>query len=897
MGRVALRILSLCGAVLCSSGGCQSLELSPTDELVTAATATTAEATAEAPPPESPENATPETEATPAAGDAAASTTLPSAVRAVDPQLVEEFRRWLDQEVWQVDVHWSVMQAARPTPTKEWRWTFVATSSTETKGAAASESGSRWSGVWEGCADRLSASDRDGALWVLEELSRSEGRIAAHAVILQARLNPRYEAPLLQRLQGLASGDSPELTGGLRLPLQARCAAVEAWCRCLSLGSGDPLQLLAPAGEMLKTAGLSDELQSTLWRSLARDIPPDRIPHLASTLALGSQEPIPRQRRLAALEACLIYAARSQTNLGVPNFREADWPAGLLSFRLDDDPVFRRAVGLWVGWTQHPEGVSLLSAQLRDADPAVRDTAVSALGLLAAPAARQVLHQLAGNPKEGRRGLAVAALAQQGVAELQPYLNADAVDVRVAVARGIGESVAPEVAGMLRTLLVDAHPEVQSAAVDTAHRQPSVVAIPLLLYAVESSQYAVRKSAQRMLAEHLPNPPLFPIEGGLAERRSAVREWAAAQGVTLDVIPQRGVETLADPSSEDRRELLELLRQLLDSRSPDDNGLLEQIQRRVQPHDVPAIETLLTGQRGSIVERIETELLPRIAPNFVALQDLKSPNLQRRRSAARSLQQAAESRPLSPYFVGRLSEILVPEQDHLVWQSCLLAIRDDGHAEADRVALLALHHPWPDLRRIGAEHFERHPNPELVPALLPLLRDPQPQVQLSAIRALGMSGNPLAIHGLPPSDGAAGLPGLRSVLTSTHEDVRWTGLTALCRLRDELATTELLRLLLAEDPAIRTRAAATMGASGQVRFVEPLLRSSWTESGDATKRAILNSLEQLTLEVDRPDCHGVGLAGPTSIDDKLRCWVAWWDARRSRPPTVSPPTAASEGTP
>lgn len=884
--QAACCLLCQIAAVLFAGSGCQSLSLATTEDLVAAASE-------ESQPPEPFANMATEV----VESSVETSATVPSSLPAVDPQLVEEFRRWLDQDAWQIDVHWSVMMGMRPAASRDWRWTFVAVSSNGPKATPSSESSARWNPVWEGRPERLSDSDRNGALWVLEELSRGEDRIAANAVILLARLHPKSDAALLVRLQGLASGDAQGGTAGQRLPLQARCAAVEAWCRCLSLGSGEPLQLLAPAGEMLRTAGLSDELQGTLWRSLAREIPPDRIPQLASTLALGSTEQVPRQRRLAALEACLIFAARPWTADSPPGFREEDWPAGLISFRLDDDPVFRRAVGLWVGWSQHPEGVAILSAQLRDADPAVRDTAVSALGLLAAPAARQLLHQLAANPKETRRGMAVAALARHGIAELQPYLNSDAVEVRVAVARGVGETAAPEATAMLRVLLADPHPEVQLAAVDAAHRQSAAIAVPLLLHAVEASQYAVRKSAQRMLAEHLPNPPLFPIEAGLAERRQAVRAWAAAAGVTLDVLPTRDSESLAEASTEDRRELLELLRQLLEARSADETGLLDQLQRRVAPQDVAAIEQSLTGQRGFVVDRIEAEVLPRLATNYVALQDLKSSNLQRRRSAARSLQQAAESRPLTPYFVGRLAEILVPEQDHLVWQSCLLAIRDDGHAEADRVALLALHHPWPDLRRLGAEHFERHPNPELLPALLPLLRDAQPQVQLSAIRALGMSGNPQAIHGLPASEGVAGLPGLRSVLTSTNEEVRWTGLTALCRLRDEVATTELLRLLLADDPATRTRAAATMGASGQARFIEALLRSSWTESGDATKRAILNSLEQLTLEFERPDCHGVGLAGPASIDDKLRCWVAWWDARRSPPPTVSPQTAASEGTP
>ena len=805
----------------------------------------------------------------------------------VDPRLVEQFQHWLNQDAWQVDVHWSVLTTTGDFPTRPWRWTFVAHSPAgvlqKQESEVATDRGAEaWSSVWEGRPDQLSDSDREGALQVLQQLAQTEDRVGLNAAILAARLQRSPSPESLARLQAIGMGSS-QTSESESWPLAMRCAATEAWCFGLSQQTGDPESLLSPAGRHLMTVGLPVETQGTLWRGLSTRIPPDRIPGLSASLGTrGESRPADGNRR-AALDACLIFAARQRSEAPDRVFHEEDWPPGLLMFRLDEDPVIRRYIGLWVSWSRHPDAPTLLAAQLRDIDPQVRETAIQGLGLLDAPEARKALHSLAANPREPLRAMAVAALSRHGLADLRPFLQSESTEIRVEVARGLEDNTAPEALEFLRRLLVDPQPEVQLAALESARRRPSPEAIPLLLLAVEQGVFSVRKSAQRLLADHLDQPPVLPVEADASTRRDAVRNWAAQHGYALLALDGAENRPAADEQPPARREFQQLLATYLSSpgESITDRQLFDQLIQRAQLEDLPVIEMQLSSQPSAITRQLEQELLPRIAPIYVALLDLQSPNLQRRRDAARRLQIQSQTRPLSPYFVGRMAEILVSEQDFLVWQGCLAAIQEDGHADASRLALLAVHHSWPDLRRLGVEHFERHPRPEMVPALLPLLNDAQPQVRLTAIRTLGASGNPLAINGLPATDGNSGTPGLRSLMVHPDEEIRWAALTALAHLRDEMAAMELQRLLLADEAPTRTRAAFAMGDSGYSRFVEPLIRASWTESHEGTKRTILTSLESLVAPTDRPD-YSAGLVGQTGIDDKLRSWVTWWESQRTR---------------
>lgn len=886
-GRLFL-LQSLCLALACGVG-CQSLDLTVPQEIAKAEndktetnkteTATaTSEKTSETTAGDSQAVVSADAAAQAGASGETAGALERAAAAKVDPHLQTQFREWLDQDSWQVDVRWSVLDAEADCPTQPWRWIFVASSAPNSSATKSPDEAQAWAAVWSGRPELLSDVDRSAALAVLAALAHEDGRIGRHATVLRARLQPGTDAELLRSLSTLAAGDDQARSA-------LRCAAAEAWCRCLRERPGDVETTFTPAGELLQKPGIAEDLRGTLWRAMAPVIVPDRLPGLAAAMNLSTTTPVPTVRRQAALEACVIAAATRRQHDPSPVYRESDWPVGILSVRLDDDPVVRRLVGRWAGWAQPPDGLMLLTSQTRDMDRAVQESALMSLGILGTPPARTALQRIANNPQETRRPLAVAALAHCGTAELEPYVTASMRELRVAAARGLARSPSPAAARLLQQLLSDRNPEVQSAALATARQYPSDLAIPLLLLAAEQGMFSVRKSAQLALGEHVNPPPLLPIEGTPVERRDAVREWASSRGISLAAWsgPAPAASHREDEQDPRQREVSQLVEDYLspEASSTMQSELLDRLRRVATSSDLADLERQIRQHPGAAARTLQRELLPRISPAYSALWELDAAELARRRTAARQLWQASQTHPLSPDLLHALAEILVREQDHLVWQSCLAAVRDDGHNAAAQVAALAVHHVWPDLRRLGAEHFVRHPAPEAVPTLLPLLADPHPQVQVIAIRALGRSGNPLAISGLPGATAGQTTGGLIPLKSDRHDEVRWAAYTALAQLRDEQTIAELQRMLTDSQPTMRLRAVQAMGDSQQPRFVESLIRHSWTENQDVVKRAMLASLDQLVPAAEQPRGDS-GLVGVATIDEKIENWVKWWDSQRAQ---------------
>jgi hypothetical protein len=86
---------------------------------------------------------------------------------------------------------------------------------------------------------------------------------------------------------------------------------------------------------------------------------------------------------------------------------------------------------------------------------------------------------------------------------------------------------------------------------------------------------------------------------------------------------------------------------------------------------------------------------------------------------------------------------------------------------------------------------------------------------------------------------------------------------------------ELVRLSYHANPDTREQAVKEMGLSGQTRFVAHLVTLGWTERNNQVRRAILESLERLVPEENRPRALGETPAG----DAKIKCWVQWLQQR------------------
>jgi len=850
---------------------------------------------------------------------AARDETVAETAATVDPTLVEDFRRWLDQDAWQVDVAWSVTEPRGPCPTRPWRWVFLPQDNEPTPTAKAPltpatpqpTAEQRWLWVWRGNSTDANQQDQAAAVAALEACCQLEDRVGRNAAILLARLQPDCDSLARNRIrttsetagmppQVIRAGEqidtAPTPKGAPRVPINTRCAAAETWCGLLAR-DGEPYETsLLPAGRLLETPGLPDELQGTLWRCLARWLPPDRLPLLAEACA-GLDRPAARGSVLhrAALEACVIAAANRRSAHGAA-FAEELWPREIARARRHGDPLVRKLYGRWLALSAHPEALTVLSAQRRDTDPLVREAALFSLSLLDQPPARTQLEEAARRDGERDRVVAVEALSRWGADAVAPFLNDDSPAVRCAIARGLAEPSDPAAVRLLGRLAADPHPDVQAAAVTTAQSWPRELGIPPLLEALRLGTLATRQAAVVALRDLTGEDPPVSIDAPLETRTLSIQAWAEAHGWPRRPAGSAPLATVVDDGA-DRGQALAALEAVLrgDPAVPAGDDW-DRLQALLRPADVPAIEQMLRDRPSATSAAIRRELLPRIHEGYAALRGLEDADVHRRREAATSLFNFSQAQALSPALLHGLLDILRHEQDQFVWQRCLEAIRAEGDDAAAQVALLAVHHAWPDVRRLGVAYFAAHPSPEAAGWLLPLFRDGNRNVQLAAIEAAARCGNPVVVDGYP--GGAAGdVTGLRPLLTAADHELRWAALVAMATLRDDQAAAELLRQSYDPHPKVRELTARALGETGDPRFLEPLIRWSWTEPADPVKQAILASLDQLTPVEDRPELPA-GLAAPRTIDDKIKQWAAWWERHPRRPGAALPgTTAASESSP
>ena len=805
----------------------------------------------------------------------------PAPAPELDPALVEELRKLLDQPAWQVDVAWSVIAVDAREPSRAWRHLFVPksvqpapTPTIVTASAALStDADSHWRGLWDGSAAGFDEAERTAISALLDRWRGEPGGVGSNATILHARwtvrdgVSPSDDA--LQALERMADGTDTQ-------HLPTRCAAAEAWCRGLlqQMDASGAEEVLHPAGWLLERPGLPDDLRGTLWRTLAVRIPPDRLPGLSRALADGKQQ----SPRRAAMEACILFASWN-TRL---DSAVTPWPDALTSTRLDGDPMLRQLFARWAALSKHEDAVHWLRNLTRDVDPLVQEQAIHCLGRAGIEPARDTLRQLCRNETGRRRAFAVAALGSWGVDEVRLYLSDAAPEVRVAAAKSLSRHPGEAAQRLLYQLFTDDSLEVQTAAVTAATDWPHEFAIPVWLEAIRSGPLLIRRKAQSALQAAVDAGVHFPLDGSFAEREQAVRTWAAAHGRLMEpVAPPVSATSEDSEAAQHTSRVNSLVEAYLEAaaHSAPTSDLWDSLQAICQPEDVAAIERALERRTDAAADHIARELLPSFSPLYASLAQLDERDVSRRRPAARQLAQSAVEQPLSPFLLERLHRRLLREQDQLVWQSCMDAVSREGHPAAAQIALVALHSTWPDVRRLGLDYIAKHPSSESAVWLLPLLRDPQRSVRLTAIAAAGRCGNPVVVDGLPASGETPAQPGLRPLLMDSDAELRWAALVVMAVYRDESACQELIRQSFDTSAAIREQAVRAMGQAGQPRFVEPLLKMLWTEPAMTVKLAILSSLEAL-VPVENQPRSPTGLAAPPSIDDKIRSWTAWWAAAR-----------------
>jgi HEAT repeat protein len=681
-----------------------------------------------------------------------------------------------------------------------------------------------------------------------------------------------------------------------------RCAAAEAWCLVLAASAADPIDGLAPAGRLLERTQLPNELRAELFRGVARWVRPVNIPRLENAFREGQGKLRPPLLiRRAAIDACVAYAIWHQAKVsnkpGTPidgagarpqKPARAVWPQTVFNCRIDPDVEVRLSFIRWLGYAGPQEAFELLKGQAEGPKFEVRQAALESLGTLHSEEAHAELKAQASKTRDAVRAAAVKALAAWGLEDVVPYASDSSTAVRRAVAEELGKQATLDSAVILSELAVDRNSEVQLIAVRAAAGWPQSLAFPLLLHAMRDSAAKTRHEAAQLLFARKKTVHAYRFDSPAEQREVAVTAIAAELGSSLSYLdqvlkrePRAAAQVNELRASEIRTHLAALIESPADS--PASVSAREWL-AGIGARDVPIVEAYLQSPTRASPEPIYHDVLPKVSPAYAALVDLQNPEVNIRRRGAKSLADRGRAVTLSRPVLLRLREVLAHESDDTVWRSAMAAIASDATDECAEIADLAIQHRSAVVRQLGCEYLDHHGRPPHAEWLLGLLEDRDRSVQLAAIRALGNCGNQIAVRGRKPPDGPQRAPNLRSLLTSSDQEIRFAAAVSLCRLGAGEGMQELVRLSYHPNPSIREQAVKEMGLSGQTRFVRHLVTLGWTEKNDQVRHAILMALDRLVPPENRPAAVG----GLTAWDAKIKCWVEWLERRDGAPVQNTP---------
>ena len=740
---------------------------------------------------------------------------------------------------------------------------------------AAGESVFRWShpqGV-KRAAGLSALKDED-----LTRLADAPSRVGFCAAVLLAQRHPesRQRERTLERIATLPA-DARSITHFKwpKLPIGLRAAAAEAWCHVLATSAQEPEKAMAPAGRAFLQRDLPPEVRAELMRGIARRVAPHRIPGLMDKLSRPStiRRDIERQ---AAVDALVIHAVHNEKQRAaavvmvdaesveqhwdwlIPlDYREKHlFRFDLETLKQEPTPDIRKRFAELVAVTRHPNALPILKAFLIDQDSHVRHATLVACGALGTPEAFVLLRPQLERDEDLTKVFAARGMAFGGPDLLAPLSLRTEPRVRAEVAARLAGSPNSTAVRILFPLIADGNAPVYTAALETVAVWPDALALPLLLQCLtECPSPAPRVAALRQLQERHEDVR-FPVDGTPHARAAAAAQLASAWG--LPETDWAGVRALADPQNPQvsvmRLQEIQLRLETwkISRNTPDEAEVIAWLEKLALT-DVPPLEQLLETTDIAASNLLLTRILPRIHPEYQALENLSpAHDLVTRQSAARSLHGIGQSQSLRLPVLVRLRPILAREPDPGVWRDIMRAVALDGRDEASQLALLAVQSPWADIRILGCDYVSSHAQHLQAAWVMPLFKDDNPVVQLAAVRAAARCHNPLVLDAWSPPGTNGPLKGLRQLQFEAQGDLKLAVVAAMCRLGDEAAQRELVRMAQDPTPNSRTAAILAMGDSGQTRFVDPLVRLAWTESVPTVRKAALDTLQQLVPAEQQP---------------------------------------------
>ena len=868
----------------------------------------------------------------------------------------------LQTQFWQRDLHWSPLSehtGCRQAGlfTVDWRWKLPA-------------------------ARDLEQQLKDGESELLAELLAGPRDVAASTAVLWVRTAPQtaWSSEQLHWLGEIAGGSNSSPSASLAGNLFAKAfvgaaataksdahpkaesdrsaefekrlsaAAAEAWCRALSLRPESDELRWKQAVELTQNRLLPAEVRNEIWLGMSRKLPPDRLPTLGwSTFDWHAAEDRPTHlaQLELRLEIALLYAvhhprvppdsAARATDSTAPDPSESrpvsnaveEWEQPLLKMPRLTSPRANALQLYLAALRDWPVVQDWCLADLRAAEIAVREPAALALGLWGTPSGLAELKKLEQKSDDPSRILALKGLAITAEFDPQKFVLGSAA-IRQELARSLRGRPAWIVAPVMKRLLSDETPGVQTAAMESLIRWPDELAEPLLVQALADSQLSVRKQAVADLERRWKRRVSFPVDAVASVRAEAAE--VLARGHQLPDALTKELSALADrnsqPAHQQRRTelwnwLSERRRQIDALSSPPAAELAatdpaaggksppatttaattpalstpaasnpaaadtprtseltaaeQEWIKSLTASDVPLLEQMSIQLTSPDQEFLRAEVLPEISPVYRAVQSLQQADLSQRRQAATELVRLSREQSLAPNALTGLATTLRKEQDQQVWRLVMESLQADSSPEAMRVAELAVHHQWPDIRVIGLRYVARHGGAEQAAWLLPLLTDSHETVRHAAILAARQCRNPLVLDGTRSEMGETIYPGLRPLLATEAGNRRWDLLLTMAQLGDSSAASELERLARDPQPVHRTKALRAMGETGQSRFIETALTVLWTEQD---RRVIDAGLECLTKLVPA-DSQPRSAAGLT-VAEKVAAWMNWKAEQKPR---------------
>lgn len=637
---------------------------------------------------------------------------------------------------------------------------------------------------------------------------------------------------------------------GIELPM--RLAAVEALG---GLAGPTSVELLRELIDQYGRPGpaYQTRLHAELLRGLASQVDPADERRFLESLRSKSAD--------VRIEALRAWSAGKRGGL----------PDEIMKLSDDSDSRVREAAVLALARQQHPQAYERLRMGLHDYDSRVRAAAIVGLGELGGSQAEETLRRLLEDPSEGTRCEAVSALARLGSGQAIIEAAGDqSWRVRQRAAGALARFSDRGAAAAARQLIEDPSSEVQRELIAALQQWPIEQAGPVLLAALESESFVTRKSAADQLASRWPAAADFPLHATgpqRAEARQNLEGRFRSQFRLIDraalsqaLSGEQPVAALPTPEQLDQVERL--------VRQADVQGLID-----FGPGLVRVLEQLVFDRKQVLPDAVYRQALPRLAPEFAAIDSLGGDNLAQRRRAAEELASMARQRPLSPLAVSRLCDVVGAEQDQLVWQSVLSAVRNDPHEPSIRLAYAAVSHPAAEVRRQACENLAACPDPAHARVLMPALDDESHSVACAAARALGSLGR---IEDTGP---------LQRLLRSTNAEIRTETAVALARLGDPKGAAALERLSYEADPKVQSRAAQQMGELADPSFTPLLVRM--LDGRPAVAHAAMTSLTQI---VGR-DVSTSGADLPPPTPERIRRWKQWFSQQAAvdrLPPNKKP---------